>query len=107
MKDDYLDANLQAAMRLNRIAAGLGLSLLFHILVVVIIIGIGNYLNPSVSGLLFRTIFWPATVYCVCNPQDIICPMPGLVFSFLFYWLMFCALLRWCGAFDSRKGLSS
>lgn len=52
-------------------------------------------LSYEAARVLTRTIWWPVVVTCGADTRDLFCALPGVVFGFLFHWLVAFGLLWW------------
>ena len=92
---------------LSRVAIAFCLALLFTLICFALLSWSEPYLSLDVVRLLTRVIWWPVAITCGLNPRDFICALPGIIFGFLFHWLVAYVLLWWRKRSRPRGGYAT
>ena len=93
MKDERTSSTAGPFAVLGRVVAAFCLALLFTIVCFGLLSWSESFLPQNVVRLLTRIIWWPVAVTCGLDPRDFVCALPGIVFGFLFHWLVAFGLL--------------
>jgi hypothetical protein len=80
---------------LGRLALAFCLGLLFTLICFVLLQWSESFLPQDAVRLLTRIVWWPVALTCGAEPRDLLCALPGIVYGFLFHWLVAYGLL-WC-----------
>ena len=78
---------------LSRVAIALCVSIIFNLVCFALLQWAEPFLPQGVVRLLTRIIWWPVAVTCGADSGNLFCALPGMVFGFLFHWLVAFGLL--------------
>jgi hypothetical protein len=92
---------------LSRVAIAFCLSLLFTLICFGLLWWSESFLSQNVVRTLTRMIWWPVAITCGVDPRDLTCALPGIIFGFLFHWLVACGLLWWLKKRRPRAALAT
>jgi hypothetical protein len=95
MKDKHAGSTGRLTAVLGRVAIAFGLGLLFTLVCFGLLQWSESFLPQETVRLLTRMIWWPVAVTCGLAPRDLVCALPGIVFGFLFHWLVAVGFLWW------------
>ena len=91
----------------GRVAIAFCLGLLFTAVCIALLSWSESYLAQDTVRLLTRVIWWPVAITCGLSPRDFLCALPGIVFGFLFHWLVAYVLLWWRNRSRTRVGYAT
>jgi hypothetical protein len=92
---------------LGRVAAAFCLSFLFNVICFGLLWWSESFLPQNAVRILTRIIWWPVVITCGVDPRDLICALPGIIFGFLFHWLVAFVLLWWLKKTRTRDALAT
>jgi TM2 domain-containing membrane protein YozV len=95
VKDGRPNMTVALISVLSRIALALCLSIVFNLICFGLLQWSESFLSQGVVRLLTRIVWWPVAISCGIDPRNLICALPGMVFGFLFHWLVAFGLLWW------------
>lgn len=95
MKDELKSSTAGLRAVLGRVAVAFFLGLSFTCICFVLLRGSESFLPSSAVRLLTRIVWWPVAITCGFDPRDLFCLLPGILFGFLFHWLVAFVLLWW------------
>jgi hypothetical protein len=95
MEDKRAGSNAGIVAVLGRVAMAFGLSLLFNVICFGLLSWSESFLPQNAVRILTRIVWWPVAITCGIAARDFICALPGMVFGFLFHWLVAFGLLSW------------
>lgn len=95
MKGERASSTAGPGAILGRVAIAFCLGILFTVTCFVLLWWSESFLPTDAVRLLTRIVWWPVAVTCGADPRDLICALPGIIFGFLFHWMVAFGLLWW------------
>ena len=95
MKDERRNPTAGLIPVLSLVAIALGLSVIFNLVCFGLLQWSESFLSYKVVRVLTRIVWWPVAITCGTDSRNLFCALPGMVFGFLFHWLVAFGLLWW------------
>ena len=107
MNDERAGSAAGLTSILIRLFLAFCISLLFNLICFGLLQGSESFLSYQAVRQLTRIVWWPVVITCGADPRDLFCALPGMVFGFLFHWLVAFGLLWWLREPGSRSATAA
>ena len=95
MQDGRRKSTAAIVPTLGRVALALCLAVVFNVVCFGLLQWSEPYLSHGAVRFLTKVVWWPVVLSCGTDPGNLFCALPGMLFGFLFHWLVAFGLLWW------------